>query len=68
MSIASGIRGPGRLALLRDHRLAVFTRVFGEYIDGKASVDAVMCRAQKLKLLKRKRRRRGLPQRGLAYE
>lgn len=33
MSIA-GVRG-------RNHRLAVFTRVFGDYIDGRASVEDV---------------------------
>ncbi len=64
MAVLGHIRGHGRLALLHDHRLAVFTRVFGEYIDGKAGVDDVVCRAYKLKLLRRKRRRRYLPQRG----
>jgi len=65
MSISSGVRGPARMELLRNHRLAVFTRVFGEYIDGRASVDDVQARALKMKEMRRKRRRRYLPQRGI---
>ncbi|MBA7686164.1 hypothetical protein ES703_94605 [subsurface metagenome] len=55
MSIASGVRGPARIELIRNHRVMVFTRVFGEYIDGKASVDDVKVRAL------------NLPQRGDAH-
>ena len=58
MPIASGIRGSGRLALLRSHRVNVFDRVFNEYVDGRASVDDVKARALKLKQMRRKRPRR----------
>jgi len=60
MSIG-GIRGPGRLALGREHRRNVFEEVFSLYIDGKVGVDAVRVRALKLKEMGRKRPRRGLP-------
>ena len=35
MSIARGVRGPGRLVILRSHRLEVFFKVFSEYVDGR---------------------------------
>lgn len=48
MSIARGVRGPGRLVILRSHRLEVFFKVFSEYVDGRVSMDDVVCRAMKL--------------------
>jgi len=65
MSIARRIRA-GRKALLWEHRCSVFEEVFSQY-RGEATFGDVEARAMKLKLLKRKRRRRGLPQRGDAH-
>lgn len=45
MSIASGIRGPGRKGFIEAHCVNVFIKVFSEYVDGKASVDDVQCRS-----------------------
>ncbi|MBA7619878.1 hypothetical protein ES703_27220 [subsurface metagenome] len=64
MPIASGIRGSGRKLFIQAHRLAVFDKVFNEYVDGRATFGDVQVRAAKLKLLRRRRPRRGLPQRG----
>ncbi|MBA7607952.1 hypothetical protein ES703_15122 [subsurface metagenome] len=61
MGIAGKIRGPGRRALVQEHRRNVFEEVFSLYIDGRASVADVQVRAQKLKLLRRQRPRRYLP-------
>jgi len=58
MSITKGVRGQARVELLRNHRLTEFTRVFGQYIDGRASIDDVRVRALKLKQMRRKRSRR----------
>ena len=63
MAVLGHIRGHSRLALLHDHRQAVFVKVFNEYIDGRATLDDVLVRAYKMKLLRRKRPRRYLPQR-----
>jgi len=67
MGIASGIRGSGRKGFIQAHRLVTFNRIFDQYLEGKATCGDVQAKAMKLKLLRRKRRR-GLPQRGLAYE
>ena len=49
MSPAIGrVRGNGRLRLVQAHRLVEFSRVFDEYLAGKATAAEVKARATKM--------------------
>ena len=49
MSLARGIKGGGRKAIIRQHRLTVFLRAFDRYCNGEVPAEYVSERRKKLK-------------------
>lgn len=47
-AIFTGLSGPGRIELLKLHRLIEFQKVFDAYLAGRASSSQVKARAEKL--------------------
>lgn len=44
----SGLKGTARIEAIQEHRLAEFTWIFNEFLDGKASAELVRERGRKL--------------------
>lgn len=47
-SLARGMRGSGRKAIIRQHRLTLFERAFDRYIKGEVPASYVAERRKKL--------------------